>query len=998
MHITIHVETAGTLSTLINESEKHRITGLNLTGNLDFTDIAYIRDMAMGVLSRLDLSGANIINNTIRKYAFIGCSNLVNITMPDSVISIGYSAFEGCSSLTSISIPNSVTKIEDSAFQGCTNLTNATIPDSVTDIGSRIFEECKSLISVTIPNSVSSIDESDFLGCNSLKEFIVQDNNESFSAIDGVLFNKDKTTLIRYPAAKSNTDYTIPDSVTYIECDAFRLCENLTCITIPNSVTEIGGEAFLGCTNLICATIPDSVTDIGYDIFECCRSLISVTIPNNVTSIEYFAFPRHNSLKEFIVHDDNENFSTIDGVLFNKDKTSLIRYPTKKGDTYIIPNSVTSIESHAFDMCSLDSITIPNSVTDIWEKAFNDCFLLCELHNNSPVPQAISNSVFRLHRPGYCRLYVPEGSYDAYKNAKGWSDFIRIIDPYIIRITIHVETEGTLILPELTVESDNSKIVELTITGNLNDKDIEKIRNMAIYTYSNNPIELDLSDANIVNNTIEGYAFMDCKSLTNITIPDSVTSIEYGAFKGCTSLTKITIPDCVTYIGVSAFSGCKSLASITIPNSVTSIERWAFEECESLTEITIPNNVTLIENFAFHKCISLKKFIVSEENTEFSSIDGVLLNKDKTTLICYPSAKPSSTYIIPNSVKNIQGGTDVEISCFANTRYEDIESGSFEECSNLICLYIPGSISNIGKGAFYNCTSLKEFIVSEENSEFSAIDGVLYNKDKTKLICYPISKSDTVYAIPDSVTSIGTVAFTGCKNLKNIVIPNSVTDIGEIKTFDDCTSLTSITIPNGVTSIGSWTFRNCASLKSITIPNSVTYIGWQSFVLCESLTSITIPDSVTQIEQRAFILCSSLKEFIVSEENINFSTIEGVLFDKNKTFLIYYPLAKGEIYTIPNGVTDINDHAFWRCKRLISITIPDSLTSIHEDTFYDCTGLKEIHNNSPVPQRMCYNDYNNYDFFNGVDLETCKLYVPKGSYEAYKNAESWSGFTNIIEE
>ena len=524
------------------------------------------------------------------------------------------------SEVKSAVIADGVTSIGNEAFYHCTSLTSVTIPDSVTSIGDRVFSYCTSLTSVTIPDSVTSIGDRVFSYCTSLTGIWVAEGNSHYSSdASGVLFNKDKTTLVQCPGAFAA--YTIPDSVTSIGRYAFYGCTSLTSVTIPGSVTSIGVYAFDSCASLISVTIPDGVTSIGDSAFDYCTSLTSVTIPGSVTSIGDSVFYHCTSLASVTIPDS---------------VTSIGRYAfayCKSLTSVAIPDGVTSIGEKAFSQCtSLTSVAIPDSVTSIGERAFYECTSLTSV----TIPDSVTS--------------------------------------------------------------------------------------------------------------IGDSVFYHCTSLTSVTIPDSVTSIGDYAFSGCTSLTSVTIPDSVTSIGEGTFEDCTSLTSVTIPDSETSIGDYAFSYCTSLTSVTIPDGVTSIGCAAFRFCTSLISMTIPDSVT--SIVDGFFLG-----------CKSLTSVTIPNSVTSIG-------------------NGAFQLCTSLTSVTIPNSVTSIGESAFDNCTSLTSVTIP---------DSVTSIGDWAFGSCTSL----TSVTIPDSVTSIGRYAFAYCTSLTSVAIPDSVTSIGEYA-FDDCKSLTDV--------------------------------------------------------------------------------------------------------------------------------------------------------------------------------------------------------------
>ena len=309
--------------------------------------------------------------------AFCDDDNFItSVVIPNSVTSIGVASFGGCTALKSISIPDSVTSIGDSAFNYCESLTSIVIPDSVTSIAEYTFNGCTSLTSIVIPNSVTEIEKNAFSHCTSLTNIEIPD---SVTSIGDYAFFK-CTTL---------ANIEIPDSVTSIGDDAFSYCESLASIVIPDSVTSIGEYTFLRCYSLANIEIPDSVTSIGNSAFSVCSSLTSIVIPEFVTSIGNQTFMGCTSLINIEVDENNAYYRSIDGNLYTKDGKTFMQYAIgKKGTSFTIPDSVTSIGDSAFYCCeSLTSIVIPDFVTSICEWAFRGCSSLTSITFEGTVEQ-----------------------------------------------------------------------------------------------------------------------------------------------------------------------------------------------------------------------------------------------------------------------------------------------------------------------------------------------------------------------------------------------------------------------------------------------------------------------------------------------------------------------------------------------------------------------------------------------------------------------------------
>ena len=705
----------------------------------------------------------------------------------------------------------------------------------------------------SLPDGVTGLVFKDSVSGNEIDPSSAPAGNVTVTVISDYLI---ENGVLKYVSPELN-EFVIPDSVTSIGEDVFRDCTSLTSVTIPGSVTSIGSSTFEDCDSLTSVTIGNGVTSIGDEAFYSCNSLTSVTIGNGVTSIGGYAFAYCDSL------------------------TSVT-----------IPDSVTSIGYEAFWSCtSLTSVTIGKCVTSIGDYAFSNCTGLNSIHYTGDMASWLEKNWHSNVMSSGRALYI-DGT----------------------------KIEGKLVVPN----------------------GIASIPSYA-FAYQAGITSVTIPDG---VTSIESYAFRGCTSLTSVTIPDSVTSIGNNAFSGCTSLTSVNItdigkwavidfaddaanplyyagnlylngelvtdlviPDGVTSIGDYAFRGCTSLTSITIPDSVTSIWYYAFNGCHKLIEVynKSPLDITA-GGWGYGNVGYYAKHVYTEEGGSWftDTEDGFRFFYDGETgyLVAYYGDETALT--LPESF-TAYDGTEV-------TSYQ-IYGYAFYGRDDLTAVTIPDSVTSIGSHAFEDCAA--EIIWGGTPTI-------------TQIGEYALAGyAGTSITIPNSVTSIGNYAFFDCDSLASVTIGNSVTSIG-ISAFSDCTSLTSITIPDSVTSIEGNAFSMCTSLASVTIPDSVTSIGGSAFYGCTSLTSVAIPDSVTSIGSFAFASCANLKSLVIPE---------SVKQIANNAFA-----ASGltEI-TLPSGLNAISKELFYNCKSLTSVTIPDSVTSIGDYAFLYCEALKSVY-------------------------------------------------------
>lgn len=740
------------------------------------------------------------------------------------------------------------------------------------------------------------------------------------------------------------------------------------------------GTVFYDCTNLTSIKLPENTTFIYQSAFDGCSSLTSITIPKNVEFVGVCAFNRCNNLTQFIVDENNPYFSSSDDgkILFNKDKTTLVSYPSATEDI-TIPYGVTTIAETAFSYCeNLLSVTIPNSVTYIGNEAFSSCTNLTNIIIPNSVTSIEPNTF--LYCSNLTSITLPNSITSINSSAfHGCSGLESITIPNsVTSIGSHAFANCTnlteIVLPNsvTTIENNTFEYCENLTTITLPNS-ITSIGSLAFYYCSK------LTEISIPNGvtTIESDIFSQCYALTNVTLPDSITSINSYAFNGCTSLTNITIPNSVTSIGSYAFQSCSNLESIIIPDSVTSIGSYAFSWCNSLesiiipngiktiesgifaycynlSSVTIPNSVTVIGSYAFESCNSLTEIVLPNGVTTIDS--GAFWNCTNLVSINIPN---SVTYIGSNAFYNCKISEVTLPDTISTIGYQ-----AYLSCYNLTTINIPASVTSIESAAFQGCTNLTTFNVDPNNQYYSSSDDkrILYNKDKTILLSYPTAEGNislpagvekiedgafsscmnlTQIELPNSITYIGNNAFSDCSNLTEINIPFGVTYIGD-SAFSYCHALQNIELPSNVTSIGAYAFYYCSNLMNITLPQNLETIGVSAFYGCSSLTNISIPASVTTIGNQAFMYCTNLIFSIAANNEYYSNSYDGsMLLNKDKTILIAYPSASGDI-VISENVTTIEDYAFNSCYNLTNIELPDSVTTIGYQAFFSCNNLKNV--------------------------------------------------------
>jgi hypothetical protein len=768
------INIAGTVYTMTGIGDsvfKNCITATSLTLTSNITSIAASAfEGCLNIINNVDIPSSV---STLGANVFKDCSKIPSISIPSSIITIGASAFKNCSALTSVTSLGTITAINDSTFEGCTNINTAiTLPSGVTSIGISAFKDCVNIPSISLPSSVATINSTAFIGCSLLSSITVTAGNTTYSSDNGVLFNVNKTILLYYPGGKTSASYMTPATVTSIGNYAFYTSPNLTSIIITQLVTTVGKYVFNN-TNLnlfFYENVPtfdvDSFVVNANIAYKLLTTNNVVKIPTaNFSEIKTLAPPTNLQLVPYIATAGG----SVSGIYASW--TSLIGSASQYVVSLYDSNNTLIEQNDIINSGSLSSFLFS---TGLLENISYKIRIVITLQNGTTLTSDYSSLL----------LYTTKLTFGIISS--------------LLYVTGFTSAPTTITIPQIV------RVIQTTY--NVVGIGAQAFKNCISLTSITLPSSLTF---------INDYAFEFCNVLASITLPPSVTTIGKGAFKDCSVLTAFTIPSLVTSISDETFKNCSGiLNTITISNAVTSIGLNAFNGCKKITNITLPINVSSIGAGAFLNCDLFTSYNVDVSHPTYTSVSGVLFDKNSTTLINYPMGKTGTSYTVPTTVLNIGESAfeqNLNLTTITLSNVTQIGVNGFKN-SNFTTFTIPNSVTTIKKGAFSYCSKLTQFIVDVTHPLFSVDNGVLYNKNKDKIILYPVGKTISSYQILSSVLVIDKSTFHGAINLTSVVIPNTLTTIGE-DAFRGCINIPILNIPSTVSSIGLNAFADCLGLR-----------------------------------------------------------------------------------------------------------------------------------------------------------------------------------------
>lgn len=995
---SIAVTSPGNLSNQVSASDYAKINNLKLTGVINDTDIAFIKQNLTAVKT-LDLLDASFVNNsintqfqkntwvtlilpkgtlTINSAALQESEWLQSIVLPEGLTDINSNAFYKCSSLQNIVLPSTLRTIGIRAFNDCASLKAITIPDRVESIEQYVFYVCKALKSITIPSKVTSLGQYVFYGCSALESFILGDGIEEISTYDPFY----ECNNLRY--VKLN------DKLTYIS-NWFSNKSNLETVVLGNQVTTIGNSAFANCKSLQTINMPETLTTIGNSAFSGCSKLASIYIPESVNKIENYAF-----------------------------SNSGLR-------TFTLPQNITIIPNYVFNNCdSLRTITLTPQLTAIEEDAFNSCDSVKDItiNNENETIIATAGKFASIQKVTFGDLVtaIPD---NLFKDKK----YLKEVKFGKELAAIGANAFYNTGLEKFTLPDQVTTIGEAAFKGN---------KQLTEFTLSKSI------------NEIPTEAFAGCIKLDSIGFPASIRKVGSKAFDGCDSLRVIELNPELTEIGEYAFynAGDKKLESITIPAKVKSIGSYAFASCDTLSNITLGEAVDSIATYAFQKCRCLKAITLPAklrklEHDVFNGTEIASLNipdqvTDVTGVFNGLNSKLTSV-TLGNGIKALPEGIFSSFSALQSVRIgtgvTKLPSNTFYYCKALTDVTIGANVTTLDAYSFGYCTALKQLSIPEkvtdihENAFYgTALTDLALNMEEIKDYAFNNRTDLTQITIGKNVKRIGVQAF-GYTNITNITLPENLTTIAE-KAFYG-TKLQNIRIPASVKTVGSQAFYNCKELQSVEIAAGSVSIGKQAFQASPKLTTVIMKEggekniateafyncpaleqvtlaSTDSIGTRAFSNCPKLASIHIPAKTIgayafaNCSTLTDVTFAEGIDSIADYAFVNStniNRVALPNSLRTIGAYAFSAENKensLRSISFGNNLETIGKNAFYKSTQVKDI----VIPDKVKtirLNAFSNCENLRTVSVGSGVVTVEPFAFNANPNLMSitWNSKTRI---
>lgn len=872
---------------------------------------------------------------------------LVSVSLPQSLKIISDDGFWGQENLQEITL-GSVVEIGQSAFGSCTMLKQITLPDTLTTIGWRAFAS-SGLTSLTIPANVTSLGDSFITDCSALTSLYVAEGNPNYEIVDGLLYDIPAQTL-RYALPDVSGDVVIRDGTVCIAGDVFKE-HAITSVQLPDSLQKIGNSAFQSCKELKEITFPEGLTTIDDLAFYYCTQLENTVLPENLKFLGNSAFYACASLTEITVP---EGITWMSGTFAN----------CYSLHTLNLPNSLTYMSGVVEECRSLETLHLPAKLADIsgeWPsklKTITTAFgsvryvsedgILYDTQDNSIlfVNASITGNV--TVRDGITK--IGEG---AFKSRKGLTsvtlpESCTVIDSYAFaNCTALNDIEFPEKLESIGYHAfRNSGITSLK----LSQPGIHVGGFAFAYCHQLKSVEITSTDFDLME-----WAFARCENLETVILPPQVFRMEGGCFTECTSLTTVVLPKNITF--VHGFKGCTSLKTIEIPDSVTSIGYEAFANCKSLESIHLPDGVTNIGDLAFARCFALKDVnfpaaltTIGEEAFRGVPIAEVVIPANVTEIadwtFYYNGELRSLT--LPDGLKKIGANAFCGASKLQSVELpeslEEIGNAAFRE-SGLTSITIPGNVKRLG-GAFIYCKNLEKVSIAPGVETIGA---------DAFLECPKLTEA----TLASTVTTIESSAFCGCKALQTINGGALIQSIGE-HAFTSCENIEEINISPNLTEISDYAFDGCKKLKRVSpsaaqkgvlLPH-VKYIGKWAFNGCKAIPSFSLGDSLETVGDYAFASTSvtsmyfpdTVKQIGINPMWMNYAIL-SVHLPKSLTEIpqgMFAQAARIQTLTIPQGVRSIGTQAFHGNVALAALKLPDGLERIGANAFGNAMLLLEI--------------------------------------------------------